>query len=186
MGYAEPRPWTLDEFLAWERAQPERYEYVDGVIRMMTGGTNDHCRIVGNLFRAIANRLEGMPCDAFVEGPKIVSRQQSLYPDVAVICGPVPPSDDFVTDATLIAEVLSASTEAYDRTAKWATYQHLASLQYYLMVSKDDCMVDIQIREADGWRPVRYRGLDLCLDLPALGIALPMLDIYRGTAAARR
>lgn len=184
MGHAEPRPWTLDEFLDWERAQAERYEYVGGVIRMMTGGSNDHRRILGNAYRALANRLVGGGCEAFVEGPKILVHDQSLYPDVAVICGEVLPKADYAVDAVVIVEVLSPSTDAYDRGAKWQAYQALPSLRHYLLVSQDACVVDLYTREGDGWRPMRFKGQESTVPLTALEFDLPIAELYRNSPAA--
>jgi Uma2 family endonuclease len=79
-------PWTVEEFLAWEREQEERYEYVDGVIRMMVGGTLDHNTIAGNVFSALHSQLRGGLCRVFVEGVKVVSASATMYPDVVVTC----------------------------------------------------------------------------------------------------
>jgi Uma2 family endonuclease len=114
---AWPKPWTVGDFLTWEREQAERFELVDGMIRMMTGGSNAHAAVKGNLFAALRNRLEA-PCRAFVDGPKVVTATASLYPDVLVTCAPVVMSDDTVREPALIAEVLSRTTAEHDRGAK--------------------------------------------------------------------
>ena len=182
MGRAEPRPWTLDEFLTWERGQPDRYEFIDGVVRLMTGGSNDHRTIMGNLFAWLRNRVRPRGCRAFVEGPKVLVDDHSLYPDVSVVCGEVRPKDDCVTDAVLIAEVMSPSTEGYDRGAKWRLYRNLPSLRHYLLISQDGCAVDLYSREGDGWRPLRFTDLDQSLPLTALDLDLPLADLYEDSS----
>lgn len=184
MGHAEQRPPTLDEFLAWESVQPERYEYVDGLITMMTGGTFAHTDIKGNLFAALRTRLRGSGCRPLIEGPKLLFDGQCLYPDVAVICGETRPQDDVMTDAVLIAEVLSPTTEARDRGRKWATYRGLPSLQHYLLIAQDAVLVEIFTREGDGWRWMRCSSPDDCLALTAVGVELPLAEVYEDIPVA--
>ena len=105
-----PRPWTVEDFLAWERRQPERYEFVGGVIRMMVGGSNAHTIIKDNIVGALRARLQGQPCRALGEGPKVVTATATMYPDAIVVCGPL--------DLAVVIEVLSRSTEDHDRSAK--------------------------------------------------------------------
>ncbi len=185
MAHAEPKPWTLDDFLAWERTQPERYEFVDGAIRMMVGGTNDHRTIALNIAAGLRERLRGAGCRAFVEGPKVVADGQSMYPDVAVVRGAIDPKADFVADAVLIAEVLSRSTAGFDAGAKWQAYRELPSLQHYLLVSQDACAVDLYTRDGEGWRLMRYARSDQVLPLTALGIEMPLAEVYEDSSAAR-
>ena len=105
-----PRPSTVEEFLAWERRQPERYEFVVGVIRMMVGCSNAHTIIKDNIVGALRARLQGQPCRALGEGPKVVTATATMYPDAIVVCGPL--------DLAVVIEVLSRSTEDHDRSAK--------------------------------------------------------------------
>ena len=84
MGQPVPKPRTVAEFLDWERQQPERYEFVDGVIRMMTGGTNRHSVIKGNVFASLRTGLRGGACRPLVDGPKITTALASTYPGVIV------------------------------------------------------------------------------------------------------
>ncbi len=131
MASALPRPWTVDEFLEWEREQAERYELVDGVVRMMTGGTLAHTIVKGNIFAALRGLVKASPeayrasrylrhdCRVLVGGAKVVTASASLYPDVLVTCAPVVVTDDSVHEPRLIAEVLSRSTADHDRSTKW-------------------------------------------------------------------
>ena len=118
MASALPRPWTVDEFLDWEREQAERYELVDGVVRMMTGGSNAHAAVKGNVYASLRGLIPA-PCRVFVDGPKVVTASASLYPDVVVTCAPVVMTDDTVREPRLIAEVLSRTTAQHDPSTKW-------------------------------------------------------------------
>jgi len=101
-------PWTDDDVLAWERAQEERYEFVDGIVRMMVGGTLAHARIKGNVYASLREQLGGSRCEVFFDGPKVVTAGASMYPDAVVTCAPdLAPDADAVPEPVLILEVLS-------------------------------------------------------------------------------
>ena len=110
-----PGPWTVEEFLAWEREQEERYEYVGGVIRIMVGGTLDHNTIAGNVFSGLRSQLRDGGCRAFMEGVKVVSASATMYPDVVVTCTPGSGRSDVVPEPEIVIEVLSRSTQTFDR-----------------------------------------------------------------------
>jgi Uma2 family endonuclease len=95
-----PKPWTVDDFLAWERRQPERYEFFGGVIRMMVGGSNAHTILKGNIFAALRARLHGGRCRAMAEGSKVVTTSATMYPDAIVVCGPIDLAEDQVRAPT--------------------------------------------------------------------------------------
>ena len=181
MGQPVPKPWTIDEFLEWERQQPERYEYVGGVIRMMTGGTNQHSRIKRNLGAALHAALRGRACEAWVDGPKVVTATLGTYPDAAVTCGPVDPADDRIENPVVIVEVLSRMTANFDRGDKWVAYQAIPSLQHYLLVSQDEPRVDLHTRDGSGWRLEVISGLNASIPLPAIDCTLAMADLYERT-----
>jgi len=178
MGQPLPKPWTVAEFLEWERQQPERYEFVDGVIRMMTGGTAQHTTIKGNLFNVLRNTLRGSRCRPFVDGIKVVTDLVGTYPDVVVACSPVPPEADRIESPVVIIEVLSRSTADYDRGGKWVAYQTIPSLMHYALVSQDTARVDIFSRDGDDWRMRTVKELDGQVELAAIGCTLGMAQIY--------
>jgi Uma2 family endonuclease len=124
-----PDPWTIEDFLAWEREQEERYEYVGGVIRMMVGGTLDHNRIALNIASRFRTLLAGGPCSVFMEGVKVVSASATMYPDVVVTRTPGSGQSDVVPEPEIVFEVLSRSTQTFDRGPKLDTYQQIASLK---------------------------------------------------------
>lgn len=176
-----PKPWTLDDFLAWEEQQPERFEFVDGVVRMMVGGTLAHNRITVNLVTALHVALRGSNCQAFSSDVRVVSRarSESTYPDVMATCGPVEMRETKVDEPLLVAEVLSRSTADRDRGAKFETYKAITSLRVYLLVSQDDRVVDVFRRTNEGWTLTRISG-DGEVSLPELDCRLPLASIYEG------
>ena len=191
MASALPKPWTVDEFLAWEREQAERYEFVDGVVRMMTGGSNAHAAVKGNLFAALraavkatfgayrASRYLRQECRVFVDGPKVVTATASLYPDVLVTCAPVVMADDTVREPALIAEVLSRTTAGHDRGAKWLAYREIEGLAHYVLVWQDVRRVELFSRRVDGWELVILEP-PAVIELAALGVSLGFAELYDG------
>jgi Uma2 family endonuclease len=172
-----PKPWTVEDFLAWERRQPERYEFVGGVIRMMVGGSNAHTIIKGNVFAALRDHLRGGPCRALAEGAKVVTATATMYPDAIVVCGPIDLAEDQVRAPKVVVEVLSRSTEDHDRGAKWVAYRDLESLQHYLLIAQGERRVEVYSREAERWSLQVVTPPDLVL-LPAIGAELTFDEIY--------
>lgn len=188
--------YTEDEYRAWEECAPGRWEWVPsgafdaqgrvlGQIVAMSGGTLEHAEIAGNLLTALKNALRGagvQMCRVFGSDLKVRARDgRNTYPDVSVICGK--PSfhggrRDLVTNPILVAEVLSPSTEAKDRSVKWASYQTIPTLQCYLLIVPDAVRVEAYAREESGWHFEAYSGLDAQLSLPALGVTVTLADIY--------
>ncbi len=125
MARARSHPWTVDDFLAFEAEEPERYEFVDGIVRMMTGASAAHSAIKGNIFAELRAAVRSGPCRVDVDDLKVVTETAVMYPDVLVICRPIAPEDDRVTDPTVIVEVLSPTTQRHDRIAKWREYQKI-------------------------------------------------------------
>ena len=132
MGQAQPR-MTLEEFLAWETVQVERHEFVRGEVFAMVGARRVHGRVVMNLGRLLGNALLGSPCAVYAETMKVQVDDAILYPDLFVTCDARDLSTDQLFVApTLVIEVLSPSTQAYDRSLKFAPYRRLPSLREYL------------------------------------------------------
>ena len=173
---------TVDEFLAWEERQAERYELVGGVLRLMSGGTANHDLVAMNLARCLGNALAGRPC--FVHGSNLKVRSPegaSMYPDVFVRCGSNRGEAQVVDDPVLVVEVLSPSTQRDDLTLKRWAYQAIPTLQAILLVSAQAAAIELAEREPDGsWRSRHYRGLDATVPLAALGIELPAAEVYMG------
>jgi Uma2 family endonuclease len=177
-----PRPWTVDEFLEWERQQPERFEYVGGMIVMMVGGTSDHHTISGNLFAALRAALRGTGCRAYVEGMKVDAGAATSYPDVVVTCARVAPKQDLVVEPVVIVEVLSRSTESFDRGAKWLAYQTLPSLAQYVLVSQDELKVEVFERDQGAWRYTILGDPQAELAFAAGGCTMTLAQVYEDTS----
>ena len=136
----DPLYITPEDYLAAEELSPMRHEYRDGEVFAMTGGTRNHHAISTNFLMAIAPRLRGSGCRAFVEGMKtrVEASNAFYYPDVVVTCDDRdrPNDEQYINHPTLIVEVLSPSTERYDRTEKFADNRANPSLCEYILVSK--------------------------------------------------
>ena len=178
-----PTPWTVEDFLAWEAQQPERYEFIDGRILGMVGGSAAHATIKGNVFAVLRARLQGGPCRVFVESLKVVTDVASHYPDVVVTCVPVQPRDDHVREPVVVVEVLSRTTADRDRSAKWVGYQDVPSLQHHVLIAQDRRRVELFSRAEDGWHLRIIRPPVGKVGLPAIGVELSLDEIYEDSGA---
>lgn len=174
---------TEAEFLARERISETRHEYVNGEAFAMAGGSPRHAILALQLARAIGNRLTG-DCVAAGSDLRVHCPATGLYtyPDLTVTCGPfetAPNDRNSVVNPRGIFEVLSSSTEAYDRGAKFEHYRRIESLQVYVLVSQSGPLVH-QLRRGDGnvWTIIPTSGLDAVVALPTFGIEVPMAEIY--------
>lgn len=173
----------VDDFLDWERRQDERYEYLDGRIWAMVGGTLDHNRISTNLAAGLNGRLRGGPCEAFAENVKLRITEHVFYPDVLVVCGRRFGKDDTVEDAVVVMEVLSPSTTDLDHGRKWMAYRQVLELQHYVLISQDEPRIEIYRREDGTWRFEEVTGLDATLRLAhPTTMDIPLAEIYERTS----
>jgi Uma2 family endonuclease len=178
-----PEPFvTPEEYLRRERAADTRSEYFTGRVYAMTGGSHEHARLVLNLATALNGRLAA-GCDVFaaVLRLKVAANGLYTYPDVFVRCGPARYEDerrDTALDATLIAEVLSPSTEAYDRGDKFALYRALDTLRTYVLIAQDRPHVEVFDRDGDRWVLREVAGPDATLELPVIGAQVSLRDLY--------
>ena len=178
-------PWTVEQFLDWERREPERYEFVDGVVKAMVGGSLRDAEIKGNLFALLRQQLKGKPCRVFVDGPKVVAGNNVTYPDVIVTCASLTDlSADIVPEPAFIAEILSPSTEGWDRGGKWRAYQTVPSLLAYLLVSQDEPRAELYTRNGDSWRFAVLTDAAGALVLPPADARLTLAELYAGTGLA--
>jgi Uma2 family endonuclease len=177
-----PAPWTVDDFLAWERQQEERYEFFDGLIRMMVGATADHNRIAGRVFAALLAKLRGGPCSAFIEGMKVAGATATMYPDVVVTCSKVDATTDMLPEPVIVFEILSRSTHTFDRGQKWLAYQGIPSLRQYVLISQDELRVEVYDRRDNSWVYQALTESDARLMLAVGNIELTMAEIYEDSA----
>ena len=184
MGEAAPKiHLSVEEYLALEQSTGERHEYVNGEAWAMAGGTVAHSAVKVNLTALMRTALQGHPCRPMDSDLKIhvVETGLSTYPDLSVFCGPLIRSVEVPhagTNPTLLAEVLSPSTEGWDRGGKFAHCRRLPSLRYYLMVSLEPRRVELYTREDDGsWRLTEH-GPGTTVTLPALGVSLEVDALF--------
>jgi Uma2 family endonuclease len=174
---------TVEEYLALERSSEIRHEYVDGGMVAMTGGSAEHSLIIGNLVAELRAQLKRRPCRVHPTDLRVLAPSGLYtYPDVVAVCGESRFEDehrDTLLNPTLIAEVLSPSTESYDRGRKFEQYRTLESLREYLLVSQDRPRVEQYLRQ-DGnlWLFKDVAGLDQVVALPSLECELALAEIY--------
>ena len=177
---------TLAEYLAWEDEQPGRNEYWRGEVFAMVGARRGHGRVIANFSHFFWDHLGGTPCQAFSEGMKVqVGHDAVLYPDVFVTCEPEFDADQPVfTAPILIIEVLSHSTQAYDRSLKFAIYRRLSSLQEYVLVDPQTRRVEVFRLGDDGL----WNLLDMSdgpeLELASIDLRLGLDQVFNGMDSA--
>jgi Uma2 family endonuclease len=179
-------PTEPDVFIAWENRQKARYELIDGVVRMMTGGTAAHDLIAINIGAALRVRLTRRGCAVHGSNLKLRSPDGSvMYPDCFVRCGPFVDEVTEIDDPMLVVEVLWPRTKRYGMLAKRQAYLAIPSLRRILFVSPDACRVELETRRDDGtWLLSLPQRLDDEVPLEALGVSLPLAEIYVGTRVA--
>lgn len=171
---------SLDEFVAWERDQPERYEYVGGILTMMTGGSAAHVTIAMNLAFALRHALRGTGCRPFGSDMKVIANQTVRYPDISVICRPVGDRENHISDPVVIIEVISPSTEREDRGRKKFDYFATPSIQQYAIVEQDVRRIDLFTRAGNRWTDEIVEG-NAILDLSSIGVEVSLDAIYEDT-----
>ena len=174
--------YTEEEYLVREDAAEERSEYINGEIRLMSGGTDDHNLISGNVSAELRAILRRRDCRVYGSDMKVYGGGAMRYPDVSVVRGPRiyhGANRTVVCNPLLIAEVLSPSTEKTDREAKFRNYSAISTLQVYLLISQNTPRVEMYLRgENENWDYSEVLGLDAVLNIPTLSISLPLSEIY--------
>jgi len=177
--------YTPAEYLKLERAAETKSEYLNGQIVGMTGASRAHNYITLNVGAEFREKLRGSGCRTFVSDMRVRVRRTGLYtyPDVIVACPPLYFEDaevDTLLNPVVIAEVLSPSTEAYDRGKKFAQYRQVDSLQEYVLVAQDEARVERFVRQGKLWVLSEVTGLDAVLSLEAINCTVRLADIYEG------
>ena len=174
---------TPAQYLVWEEAQQEKYEYIDGEIYAMGGGSVNHGRIAIRLTSLFEAHLEGGNCITGNSDIKVksVASQNYTYPDASVTCDDRDKiTPQYITYPCLIVEVLSESTEAYDRGGKFRLYRQNPVLQDYLLVSSTKIEMDLYHKnEAGDWVIINYQPGDT-IELKSIGLSFAMEHVYRG------
>lgn len=173
---------TLQEYLDWENIQPERHEFHRGEVFAMTGGRRSHGCVTANLVMALGVQLKGTPCRVFSESMKIqIADDTILYPDVFVTCDRQDLQTDMIFRApTLIIEVLSPSTQAYDRSQKFALYRRLPSLKEYVLIDPDTRRAEAFRINADGLFVLFDMSESEILELPSIDCRVAIAEVFAG------
>lgn len=176
---------TPEEYLAAERLSETRSEYLDGGVYPMTGASLNHGRIVLNVATELSLQLRERECDVLVADMKVRLQESRkfFYPDVSVLCGEPHFHDertDIILNPDIVVEVLSPSTEAFDRGAKFQAYRTIESLKEYLLVSQGTPLIEQYVRGDDGkWTLTTAAGLESSLTLPSVECTLNLAAVYK-------
>ena len=176
---------TYEEYLAREAVSPTKLEYCRGEVVDMSGGTLEHSALAMALGMAIGNAIAGGPCRVYSSDAKVRvdATDLSTYPDLSIVCGPVVRSlrdQNALTNPTVLVEVLSPSTEAYDRGAKFRHYRRLSSLQEMVFVNHASAVVEVHRRnEAGRFELFVFEAADV-IELTSIGAKTPVAKIYDG------
>jgi len=186
---AAPKPFlSPQEYLAREREAETKSEYYDGETFAMAGGSEEHSLIAVNVAGALNFQLADRPCKVYNSDMRVRVEEDGpyAYPDVSVVCGEAEFADaerDVLLNPMVIIEVLSPTTEAWDRGGKFQRYQQMAALQEYVLIAQDQPRVERYERQGDEqWLLTVTTGLNGVLSLRSIGCELGLADIYRKVA----
>ncbi len=175
---------TREEYLFYEETSPEKYDYFMGEVVARAGGSGDHNSIEGNLMGIFANVLQKTPCRPFTTNTKIwiPQRNSFFYPDAAIACGDldIDKKNGILHNPTVIFEILSDSTEAFDRGQKFDFYRTLPSLKEYILLRQDAYSVaSFLIIDKNSWHTTLFEGIDKEVVIRSLDLKIQMKDLYR-------
>jgi Uma2 family endonuclease len=178
------KPVTEAEYLAFERGNEGRHAFIDGEIFAMGGASRNHNLITSSVIATLYSQLRGKGCETYPSDMKVRTPATGsyAYPDVTVVCGEARFADDqrdVLLNPTLIVEVLSPATEAFDRGVKFQRYRELNSLREYILIAQDRPFIERFVRLDDGtWRLSEASGPGATVDLTAIACQLALADVY--------
>ena len=182
---AQPQPrLTPEQYLELDRASEFRHEYYNGRMYLMPGGTHPHAIVIANLSGELRNALRPRPCIVTASDVRVRVSREGLYtyPDIVVVCGTPRYLDghqDTVLNPVLLIEVLSPSTEAYDRGFKFAQYRTLETLQEYALVSQSEPRVEIFRRQPSGdWLLSESAGMEAVCRFDSADCTISLAEIF--------
>jgi Uma2 family endonuclease len=180
---AVKKSWTPEEYLAWERSQPAKHEFHGGEVFDMAGATFEHNKIVVNVGAELRAALREKPCDVCASDLRIKVPATGLYtyPDASVVCGRPAFEDDTLDtllNPTLLVEVLSVSTEDYDRGTKFKNYRTIPSFREYLLVATEKVLVETHTRMDDGSWVMREHNAGERVKLASIGCEIAVDELY--------
>ncbi|BBC22756.1 Uma2 family endonuclease [Pseudanabaena sp. ABRG5-3] len=177
-----PQP-TPQEYFAWEEKQLHKHEYIEGEVYAMSGGSRNHSLIAVRFTTLLSNHLDGSACEVGNSDLriKIAKSEKYTYPDVSVTCDDRDKTTtQYITYPSLIVEVLSPSTEAYDRGGKFRLYRNNPALIDYLLVSSTSIEIDLYHKKDNGeWIIINYKEGDM-IELKSINLTFAIAQIYRG------
>lgn len=182
MGLAKPKiKISVEDYLNGENSSEIRHEYVYGEVFAMSGASDKHNIISGNIFGNLWTHLKNSSCQAFSENMKLKADEQTFYySDVMVACDKSPRSTYYREDPILLVEILSPSTERTDRHEKLAVYKKIPILREYLIVSQNKIYVEVYRKNDDGnWQSEIYDEIDSAIQLDSIDFSLTLGEIYR-------
>jgi len=178
------RGWAAADYLAFERASELRHELINAEIYAMTGASLEHTTISANLVGLLGNHFRGKPCRTLASDMRVkVNAANYCYPDVVVVCGTPELEDnhgDTLLNPMVVFEILSPSTERYDRGEKFQRYRAISSLQVYILVSQESPRLEMFTRhDSDGtWVLSEATALSESVYIPVIDCTLPLSEVY--------
>lgn len=175
---------TPEEYLQVERQSETKHEYFDGEIFAMAGASRKHCKISANLIYSFMGRFKGTSCNVYSNDFRVKIKKTGLYtyPDVIITCGKEILEDqvkDTLLNPLILIEILSPSTESYDRGKKFSHYRQIESLQNYVLVSQDEPHIELFERQINHqWILSEKVGLENSIEIPAINYLLPLVEVY--------
>jgi Uma2 family endonuclease len=177
---------SIEEYLAFERSSQEKHEYYKGEVFAMSGAGRRHNIIFSNLFGELVLKLKGKSCFPFGSDMRLNIPQNTLftYPDISIYCGAL--NDDLERDnainPTVLIEILSPSTQNYDRGDKFKLYRDVPTLKEYILVDTESIFIEaFRINQSGHWELEEYKSPDQTLSFPSLSITVALKEIYQGT-----
>ena len=192
MSAVPKRVWTAQEYLAQERLAEFRSEFYRGEVFAMAGASFEHTRINDNLAQKVGNQLENSPCQILTRDLRVKVNATGLYtyPDAVIVCGK-PEFDDSdvatLLNPRVLIEILSDSTESYDRGGKFAQYRQIPTFQEYVLITQDQALVERYVRQPDGsWMLTISSDLADTFEFASVPVRVPLAEIYRGVTFPER
>jgi len=185
MSAVPKRRMTEDEYLAFEEASETKHEFYNGELFDMAGASVPHNDISSNLMTEIGSRLKGGPCRISASDQRVKVKRTGLYtyPDLVIVCGPREfdrQNTNTLVNPNVVIEILSDSTEGYDRGTKFEHYQKLPSLREYVLVRQDRMRIERLVRQPDEtWITTTFEDPDGSFSLATVAVTIPLADVYR-------
>ena len=184
---ALPKFITPEEYLRLERSSEEKHEYFRGEIFAMSGASENHNLVTGSSYAALYVQLRKRPCQIYPSDMRVRIPSTGLYtyPDISIVCG-TPEFEDDVLDTllnpTVIIEILSSSTEQYDRGKKFQHYRTIESLQEYILIAQDSFRIEQFSRKDNQWVLTDAKTVDSVIQLTSIDCTLALSDVYEKVA----